>query len=491
MGRGRPRKHPVTVTMTQDEALALAKGLGYASERDMLDDLAMGRIRPAESQPKASLEGSEVPEETNLPDSEVNLEKGKGSSWSEQVEQEEKEVAQAVQNPSIGVNPFAVKAQVVSDLKSGAGNSQADVTKNVKTWMDVVKGNRALGSGLSLEFVPPTNVDSVKISQEEWDEGATLWKFPVVGMVVNAKPSYSEVMKWVEVNWKSFAPAITQLKPGVFVFDFSKEDHRLSVLQRNWTFYHKYPMVIKPWDVDKKLDDISLDTTMVWVQLPGLPARLWSSKNLSTVVSFIGTPVATDRMTALRTRLDFARVLVEVKTRVAYPEEILIDGPKGKIVQPVVYEWKMKKCSGCGRLGHEIDQCRNKDIRNSSKEPVNLAPSTVVKESEVPVISSIVANSSVAAASTGAKVIAGSVIQLQPADTIIPKHGGIKEVGSTISVGTSALPKDDGKKMQTFPKDDGIKKQIVHDKSNWDGPTNETISPKGGSTTGNPPPPNG
>lgn len=103
-------------------------------------------------------------------------------------------------------------------------------------------------------------------------------------------------------------------------------------------------MILKLWDAYKSIYELSFDTAPVWVQLPGLRPRLWTAKSLSKIVNFIGTLIATDRMTAQRSLLDFVRVLVEVNTKKELPKEIPISGPGGmKLVQPVVYEWKMKK----------------------------------------------------------------------------------------------------------------------------------------------------
>lgn len=118
------------------------------------------------------------------------------------------------------------------------------------------------------------------------------------------------------------------------------------------------------------IEEMKLNTMMVWIKLPGLQPRLWSTKNLSSIASFVGTPIATDRMTANRTRLDFARVLVEVKIGAEHPIEIPIEGPNGTTIQPVIYEWRLQKCSKCGRLGHEAEQCRAKPTVPEPATPV-------------------------------------------------------------------------------------------------------------------------
>lgn len=71
----------------------------------------------------------------------------------------------------------------------------------------------------------------------------------------------------------------------------------------------------------------------------------------------LGTPIATDRLTASRERLSFARVLVEMEIVESLPNEIPIMTPKGVLQQPVLFEWKPLKCKKCGRIGHAMDTC--------------------------------------------------------------------------------------------------------------------------------------
>lgn len=380
--KGRPKKE-VPVTLSKDEILLIAKRLGFSTERDLLDDLAMGVIAPVAPPvdtltvtPEAECSGKSagVAQPKSLENLSVKCEKRK--SWADLVEETEEVsgVAPAMEpivNPDLMIPPAVEEAvgggKGASEVVKESGTEVLPAT-GPKTWSDVVKGNRAIGNGLSLDFFPVEEV--VRISEEDWEEGARLWKFPVVGSIVNARPSYTEVLKWVEVNWKSYAPRVTQLKPGVFVFDFQKEEHRIEVIQRSWSFYHKFEMVLKFWDPDQDVDSLSMNTRPVWVQLPGLKSRLWSNKNLGQIVSYIGRPLATDRMTAERTRLDYARVLVEVKTGGDLPEEIPIEGPKGRILQKVIYEWRIKKCLKCKRFGHEAVECRRKDVVVQEQGPV-------------------------------------------------------------------------------------------------------------------------
>lgn len=85
-------------------------------------------------------------------------------------------------------------------------------------------------------------------------------------------------------------------------------------------------------------------------------------------MSYVGTPLATDRLTGHRTKLDFARVLVDIKSNSILPEFIPVKGPGGTFQQKVLYECDMKKCTQCGMVGHEYEQCRRRKILNRIDE---------------------------------------------------------------------------------------------------------------------------
>lgn len=122
-------------------------------------------------------------------------------------------------------------------------------------------------------------------------------------------------MRWIEVNLKKQNPKLAQLKPGLFIIDINSEEDRIDALCRNWTFFHRFPVVMRNRHADMDCDNISaMDDYPVWIHFPGLKPRLWTPKILSKVASYAGTPMAMDKMTSNRTRFDFARALVRVKT---------------------------------------------------------------------------------------------------------------------------------------------------------------------------------
>lgn len=200
----------------------------------------------------------------------------------------------------------------------------------------------------------------------------------MVGAILAFKPSFADVQQWVRVNWKRYNPKVFHVKLGVYLFEFQNEENKLEVLGRAWTFYHKSPVTLKEWNSDMDLDNINFNKIPVLVQFPNLKKRFWPAKVLSKLASYVGRPVAADPLTIARTRLSYARLLVEVDVQGSLPKLIPITGPAGEtMVQPVRYEFRMPKCSKCHMTGHEAEECRKKQgtakpppKKESKSEPV-------------------------------------------------------------------------------------------------------------------------
>lgn len=211
----------------------------------------------------------------------------------------------------------------------------------------------------------------VEFSKDEWDEGGAIWKHAVVGAVVSIRPSYTDIQRWVEVNWKEYKHRVSHVRLGVYLFEFQSENDKMEVLSRSWSFYHKSQISLRAWDVNMDLDNLVFDSAPVWIQLPNLHMRFWSRKAMSKLVSFVGVSIVRDKLTARRARLSYARVLVDLSVKAMPPDSIPITSPAGEVYQqPVVYEHMLPKCETCGFIGHLTAKCR-KPTKAASKPPTS------------------------------------------------------------------------------------------------------------------------
>ncbi|XP_044503435.1 uncharacterized protein LOC123224020 [Mangifera indica] len=96
----------------------------------------------------------------------------------------------------------------------------------------------------------------------------------------------------------------------------------------------------------------------IWVRMYGIPFEFWTPKGLSYIASAIGTPLYADSITEEETRLDYARICIEIKVDTECPDSICLTLPNGEcMVINVEYSWKPLKCNVCQCFGHSTANC--------------------------------------------------------------------------------------------------------------------------------------
>lgn len=143
---------------------------------------------------------------------------------------------------------------------------------------------------------------------------------------------------------------------------------------------------------------------------------------MGNLASYVGAPLATDTMTANRSRMEYARLLVEVNPINTLPTSIPIVGPLGSYDQKIIYEWKTMKCSKCNLVGHASEKCRRRDRKVQGQQQGN--------------------NNTSPAPTENANVLNPVVVQEVPADKQ-------KQVGTTS--GTNQVQKCDDIRKHELP----------------------------------------
>lgn len=89
--------------------------------------------------------------------------------------------------------------------------------------------------------------------------------------------------------------------------------------------------------------------------------KYWGKKSLFKISGLIGKALKMDQATMKKDKLQYARVLIEVKLNQKLPELIRFINEKGVLIeQPVHFEWKPLHCEKCKGYGHAMDQCVRK-----------------------------------------------------------------------------------------------------------------------------------
>ncbi|KAL6579790.1 hypothetical protein OROMI_007814 [Orobanche minor] len=126
-----------------------------------------------------------------------------------------------------------------------------------------------------------------------------------------------------------------------------------------------FPMRLFKWD---PFFDFKQEPALVpiWVKIMALPLQWFDLGSLQTIGSLVGTFLKADPMTINRSRLDDARICVEVNLKNSSPKSAGISC--GTIFKEfeVEYEKLPSFCHHCQHIGHSIDACY---IKNPSLKP--------------------------------------------------------------------------------------------------------------------------
>ncbi|KAG5238005.1 proline-rich receptor protein [Salix suchowensis] len=151
---------------------------------------------------------------------------------------------------------------------------------------------------------------------------------------------------------------------GFLLFRFKTEEELQTVIgQGPWMFGGKN-IVLQQWHPHFCFDKNKISSLPVWIRLRGLPFPLWTKQGLSQVASMVGKPLSCDEHTHECTRLDFARVCVEVDAALPFVHhfEIVCALSDNPIRIEVEYEWKPRRCDKCKVFGHSCPKPQSEQI---------------------------------------------------------------------------------------------------------------------------------
>uniref|UniRef100_A0A803PY04 Reverse transcriptase domain-containing protein n=1 Tax=Cannabis sativa TaxID=3483 RepID=A0A803PY04_CANSA len=188
---------------------------------------------------------------------------------------------------------------------------------------------------------------------------AKCWESTIVCMVLGANPPIAVFEGFIRRIWGNLGIAqIARMNGGCTIMEFNDVATRDHVLENGIVQFDHKSVIIRPWSSD--LNAIRLVKSVpLWIRLYDLGLHYWGSNCLSVLVSTIGKPIMTNKVTKERTMVKFARILVKMEIMDAPPRIIEYVNEYGRLEdQGVEYEWLPTKCKKCGGFGHGMADCR-------------------------------------------------------------------------------------------------------------------------------------
>ncbi|XP_048496435.1 uncharacterized protein LOC125495687 [Beta vulgaris subsp. vulgaris] len=214
------------------------------------------------------------------------------------------------------------------------------------------------------DLIRNSEAELIRITEEDIKPEVEYWKSALIFYILGVKPPFRIIDGFIRRMWGKYGvDKVAMLENGVFVVRFHSEDNKTRAVEAVPILFDRKPVIMKHWapDVDLRKEDVKVVPT--WIRMPNLALKYWGQTTLYKLASKIGKPIKSDRATAQKDILEYARVLVEVRLDQEFPKEVAYMNEKGIVVmQQIQYECKPIMCADYKGIGHNMVECRQKKL---------------------------------------------------------------------------------------------------------------------------------
>ncbi|KAF5194777.1 hypothetical protein FRX31_015632 [Thalictrum thalictroides] len=178
------------------------------------------------------------------------------------------------------------------------------------------------------------------------------------GFFIERRISFPVVREALKRQWKLKADYEMVADKDYFFFKFNLKEDKTTVLDAGPVFIAGRIFILQPWSDMTEKEMSQINTIPIWAHLYDVPKKLWSGPGLSCLSSMIGKPLRCDEATAKKTRLNYARICVEVKVGVSLLDVLKTRFEGEEYTVHVDYPWKPLSCSDCNIFGHSTGSCK-------------------------------------------------------------------------------------------------------------------------------------
>lgn len=181
----------------------------------------------------------------------------------------------------------------------------------------------------------------------------------LVGKIRGKNSTLGKMKEWARINWKGILGegfSIYQLAKGWFVFQFTCREDADLIHSRVWT-YGKTFFKPQKWTSLFDTETDELDTTPIWVRLPGLPLEFWNPRSLRDIGNRLGTFIKPD-LSFLQTDIrKVARIQILFEDTASLPKTLNFILKNKHKRQLLHYEGLL--CHECYETNHSARNCPN------------------------------------------------------------------------------------------------------------------------------------
>ncbi|XP_044493796.1 uncharacterized protein LOC123217066 [Mangifera indica] len=180
--------------------------------------------------------------------------------------------------------------------------------------------------------------------------------------------SFLLVKRYAFRHWSNFGLIdFISTGMGVYLLKFKDEEGMLKVLEEESWMIGGQPLFVRRWEKNLSMVAENIKKIAVWIKFYGVPLEYWSLKGFSHIASVLGRPLYVDSVTEEGSRLEYARICVEINVNHDFPEKLeLVLPSKERVEIRLEYAWKPVKCSLCNIFGHGNEECKRRSERGEA-----------------------------------------------------------------------------------------------------------------------------
>ncbi|KAK4360146.1 hypothetical protein RND71_019098 [Anisodus tanguticus] len=261
---------------------------------------------------------------------------------------------QASQHPHLDHDPQPSQPQ--NDNASTTKAPQHPPNKPKQTYAGITSGSRLEATGMKLQFLEQESED-VELDTEDEVPFVETWGYCLIGCFTGPFPGRNALNSIVK-KW-GVKCRIIPYGRGWTIFRFMTDEDRVKVFHGGPYMAFGKTLMLKSVDKGVLLNDELFTTIPVWVIFRDIPLSVWSATGLSKIASRVGIPLYTDKFTKERSKMNYARVLIEIDVSKKPIQEFGVKLPDSRrYTQKVEYENYPEFCFHCATFGHNHLKCK-------------------------------------------------------------------------------------------------------------------------------------
>jgi hypothetical protein len=229
-------------------------------------------------------------------------------------------------------------------------------------------------SGLKVveKKVGPYDCPEFILSEKEETRIQRPWRQGLIVKLMGRRIGYKALESRLKQIWvRKGVISIIDLGFEYFLVYFSNEEDYTKALEDGpWLIYDHY-LIAREWTPNFHPNNATIEKAAVWVRISGLPIEYYDAKVLHYIGNRIGKTVKVDKNTLFQERGKYARVCVEVDLK----KPLLAMFELRQEIYKVEYEGLHMLCRTCGKFGHYIEGCSEKEKSSITRTNMNEARS--------------------------------------------------------------------------------------------------------------------